>query len=119
LERTVSPLELSYDLVVVRAGRPGLAPPGQPADLAGFAGTIGLATTVQAAALTITDALIERFGLFIVIVLDETVTGVVDGLVRAALSPLTLAVGLVVVVCSRFRRRRATRGWNKPGAQML
>jgi low temperature requirement protein LtrA len=59
---------------------------------------IRLATPVQAAALTITDAIIERFGLFIIIVLGETVTGVVAGLVNAALSPLTLAVGLVAVV---------------------
>ena len=66
--------------------------------LVGFAAMIALATPVQAAAFTITDALIERFGLFIIIVLGETVTGVVNGLVNAALSPLTLAVGLVALV---------------------
>ena len=66
--------------------------------LAGFAAMIVFASPVQAAAFTITDALIERFGLFIIIVLGETVTGVVDGLVHAALSPMTVAVGLVAVM---------------------
>jgi Bacterial low temperature requirement A protein (LtrA) len=65
--------------------------------LAGFADMIGLATPVRAAAFTITDAIIERFGLFIIIVLGETVTGVVDGLAHAELSPLTLAVGPVAI----------------------
>ena len=66
--------------------------------LAGFAVMIGRATPVQAAAFTITDAITERFGLFIIIVLGETVTGVVDGLAHAELRPLTVAVGLVAVV---------------------
>ena len=66
--------------------------------LAGFASMIVFASPVQAAAFTITDALIERFGLFIIIVLGETVTGVVDGLVHAALSPITVAVGLIAVM---------------------
>jgi low temperature requirement protein LtrA len=48
--------------------------------LAGLAAMIGLASPVPAAALTVTDALIERFGLFTIIVLGEVVTGVVDDL---------------------------------------
>ncbi|MFE2970219.1 low temperature requirement protein A [Streptomyces sp. NPDC059340] len=66
--------------------------------LAGFAVMIGTATPVQAVALSVTDALTERFGLFIIIVLGETVTGVVDGLAHEPTNALTLAVGLVAVV---------------------
>ena len=50
--------------------------------LTGFSIVMATATPVQAAALTMTDALIERFGLLIIIVLGETVTGVVNGLTR-------------------------------------
>lgn len=66
--------------------------------LAGYAVMIGTATPVQAVALSVTDALTERFGLFIIIVLGETVTGVVDGLAHEPTNALTLAVGLVAVV---------------------
>ncbi|HEX6403822.1 MAG TPA: low temperature requirement protein A [Pseudonocardiaceae bacterium] len=66
--------------------------------LAGFTAVIATATPVQAAALTITDALIERFGLLIIIVLGETVTGVVDGLTRTPVNALTLLVALVAVM---------------------
>ena len=66
--------------------------------IAGFAVMIGTSTPVQAAALTVTDALTERFGLFIIIVLGETVTGVVDGLAHEPANALTVAVGLVAVV---------------------
>jgi low temperature requirement protein LtrA len=55
-------------------------------------------TPAQAAALTVTDALTERFGAFIIIVLGETLTGVVAGLAGQPVSGLTLAVGLVAVV---------------------
>jgi low temperature requirement protein LtrA len=55
-------------------------------------------TTQSAAALIITDALTERFGAFIIIVLGETLTGVVAGLSTRPVSGLTLAVGLVAVV---------------------
>ena len=48
--------------------------------LIGFAAVIAAPGPVQAAGLIITDALTERFGLLIIIVLGETVTGVVDGL---------------------------------------
>ena len=58
----------------------------------------GSARLLRAATLTITDALTERFGLFIIIVLGETVTGVVTGLATEPTDPLTLAVGLVAVV---------------------
>ncbi|WP_254650801.1 low temperature requirement protein A [Streptomyces sp. GbtcB7] len=63
--------------------------------LAGFAAMVGTATPVQAVALSVTDALTERFGLFIIIVLGETVTGVVDGLAHEPTNALTLAVGLM------------------------
>ncbi|MFJ3307489.1 low temperature requirement protein A [Streptomyces sp. NPDC086549] len=66
--------------------------------LAGFAVMVGTATPVQAVALSVTDALTERFGLLIIIVLGETVTGVVDGLAHEPTTALTLAVGLVAVV---------------------
>ena len=48
--------------------------------------------------MVITDALTERFGAFIIIVLGETLTGVVAGLSSQPVSELTLAVGLVAVV---------------------
>src|SRR6478735_7489334 len=64
--------------------------------LAGFAAVI--LTASFGPALIITDALIERFGLLTIIVLGETLTGVVTGLADEPLSALTLAVGLVAVV---------------------
>ena len=48
--------------------------------------------------MTITEALTERFGAFIIIVLGETLTGVVAGLSSRPVGALTLAVGLVAVV---------------------
>ena len=66
--------------------------------LAGFAAVIITASPAQAVALIITDTLTERFGAFIIIVLGETLTGVVAGLSGEAISGLTLAVGLVAVV---------------------
>jgi low temperature requirement protein LtrA len=65
--------------------------------LAGFAAAI-FVSPVQASAGLVTDALIERFGLLTIIVLGETLTGVVTGLAREPVSGLTLAVGLVAVV---------------------
>jgi low temperature requirement protein LtrA len=65
--------------------------------LAGFAAAI-FVTPAQASAGLVTDALIERFGLLTIIVLGETLTGVVTGLAREPVSGLTLAVGLVAVV---------------------
>ena len=46
----------------------------------------------------VTDSLTERFGAFTIIVLGETLTGVVAGLAGQPISVLTLAVGLVAVV---------------------
>jgi low temperature requirement protein LtrA len=66
--------------------------------LAGFAALIVTAMPEQAAALTITDALIERFGLFTIIVLGETLTNVVGGLADRPIGGLTLTVGLVAIV---------------------
>jgi low temperature requirement protein LtrA len=66
--------------------------------LAGFAAILLTATPAVAAGFTITDALIERFGLLIIIVLGETLTGVVQGLASEPVSALTLSVGLVAVV---------------------
>ena len=48
--------------------------------------------------MVISDALTERFGAFIIIVLGETLTGVVTGLSSRPVSGLTLAVGLAAVV---------------------
>jgi low temperature requirement protein LtrA len=66
--------------------------------LAGFAAMLLTAVPSQPDALTITDALIERFGLLAIIVLGETLTGVVTGLAGEPISGLTLSVGLVAVV---------------------
>jgi low temperature requirement protein LtrA len=66
--------------------------------LAGFALVTLTAVPTQAVALTITDALIERFGLLTIIVLGETLTGVVNGLASQPVSAGTLSVGLIAVV---------------------
>jgi low temperature requirement protein LtrA len=66
--------------------------------LAGFTAVILVANSAQVAPLTITDALTERFGLLTIIVLGETLTGVVAGLAREPISGLTLSVGLIAVV---------------------
>jgi len=66
--------------------------------LSGFAAVIIRASPAQAPGLVVTEALIERFGALTIIVLGETLTGVVTGLVSAPVSGLTLAVGLVAVV---------------------
>jgi low temperature requirement protein LtrA len=66
--------------------------------LAGFAAMILTVAPTRAAALTVTDSLTDRFGAFIIIVLGETLTGVVGGLASQPVSALTMAVGLVAVV---------------------
>jgi low temperature requirement protein LtrA len=66
--------------------------------LAGFAAVILRADPAPAASLVVTDSLTDRFGAFIIIVLGETLTGVVAGLSGEPVSGLTLAVGLVAVV---------------------
>jgi low temperature requirement protein LtrA len=66
--------------------------------LAGAAAVILASTPAQAAWLIISDSLTERFGAFIIIVLGETLTGVVTGLSGEPVSGMALAVGLVAVV---------------------
>jgi low temperature requirement protein LtrA len=66
--------------------------------LAGFATMIVTASPLEARALLVTDALAERFGLLVIIVLGETVTGVVTGLAAEPTSSLTLIVALVGIV---------------------
>jgi low temperature requirement protein LtrA len=66
--------------------------------LAGFSAILVTTDPADAPALIITDALTDRFGAFIIIVLGETLTGVVAGLSSRPISGLTLAVGLVAVV---------------------
>jgi low temperature requirement protein LtrA len=62
--------------------------------VAGFAAILLLASPAQAAALIVTDSLTERFGAFIIIVLGETLTGVVAGLSGRPVSGLTPAAAL-------------------------
>jgi low temperature requirement protein LtrA len=93
---------------VPRRARPENLLQCSPASAQPFAENAGLgcaATTVlltavpsQPDALTITDALIERFGLLAIIVLGETLTGVVTGLAAEPISTLPLSVGLVAVL---------------------
>jgi low temperature requirement protein LtrA len=66
--------------------------------LAGYTAAVLDSTPTQAAAMAISDALTERFGAFIIIVLGETLTGVVAGLSGEPVSAMTLAVALVAVV---------------------
>jgi low temperature requirement protein LtrA len=66
--------------------------------LAGFAAVVLTEYPDQAAAFSITDALIDRFGQLTLIVLGETITGVVAGLASQPVGALTLSVGLVAVV---------------------
>ena len=66
--------------------------------LAGATAVILASTPAQAAWLIISDSLTERFGAFIIIVLGETLTGVVTGLSGEPVSGMALAVGLVAVV---------------------
>ncbi|WP_247695467.1 low temperature requirement protein A [Streptomyces sp. B93] len=66
--------------------------------LAGCAAMIVTSPPARVAAtLTITDALTERFGLLVIIMLGETVKGVVDGLAGAP-GALSITTGLVAVV---------------------
>ncbi|MGH3187117.1 MAG: low temperature requirement protein A [Streptosporangiaceae bacterium] len=66
--------------------------------LAGFSAILVRTDPSDAPGVVITDSLTERFGAFIIIVLGETLTGVVTGLSSRPMSALTLAVGLVAVV---------------------
>src|SRR5580700_1248884 len=66
--------------------------------LIGFSAILLTSDPAGAPGIIITEALTERFGAFIIIVLGETLTGVVGGLSSRPLGPLTLAVGLAAVV---------------------
>ena len=66
--------------------------------LIGFSVILVTTDPADAPGMIITEALTERFGAFIIIVLGETLTGVVTGLSRRPIGGLTLAVGLVAVV---------------------
>src|ERR1700744_2362738 len=66
--------------------------------LAGFATILVMADPAGAPAVVITGALTERFGAFIIIVLGETLTGVVTGLSTRPVSGLTLTAGLAAGV---------------------
>lgn len=66
--------------------------------LAGFA--VIITRTSQVAAHMVTGALTERFGAFTIIVLGETLTGVVAGLSGQPVSGLSVSVGLVAIVVS-------------------
>ena len=66
--------------------------------LAGFSAILLTTDRPETPGFVITEALTERFGAFIIIVLGETLTGVVTGLSGRPISGLTLAVGLVAVV---------------------
>lgn len=49
-------------------------------------------------AVTVTDSMVERFGLFTIIVLGEVVVGVVDGLAAAGGDALAIATGMAALV---------------------
>ena len=49
----------------------------------------------ESTGLMTTDSLVERFGLFTIIVLGEVVVGVVGGMSEAARDPLTVATGVI------------------------
>jgi low temperature requirement protein LtrA len=66
--------------------------------LIGFSAILLTTDPAGAPGIIITEALTERFGAFIIIVLGETLTGVVTGLSSRPLGALTLAVGLAAVV---------------------
>jgi len=110
-DRTVGPLELFYDLVVVvlvAQAAHRLAAHLTPRGLAEFAMAVLFLASVALvfavvpgefdSAVAVTDALNERFGLLVIIVLGETVTGVVSGLTADPTSAHKLAVGVVCVL---------------------
>jgi low temperature requirement protein LtrA len=64
----------------------------------GFIGTGSRGSRRQADAIAPTDSLVERFGLFTIIVLGEVVLGVVSGLSAAGPDPLTIATGSLAMI---------------------
>jgi low temperature requirement protein LtrA len=59
---------------------------------------LGRSRVGLARALTPTDSLVERFGLFTIIVIGEVVIGVVDGLSAAEHDVTTIATGMIALV---------------------
>jgi low temperature requirement protein LtrA len=55
-------------------------------------------TTITEERLFVSDSFVERFGLFVIIVLGEVVVGVVDGLSNAERNVETIATGLVALI---------------------
>ncbi len=66
--------------------------------LAVIVGIFAAAPARAVSSLAITDALLERFGAFVIIVLGETVTGVVTGLAGRPTRAIDLAVGLAAIL---------------------
>ena len=54
--------------------------------------------SAQEDSLLVSDSLVERFGLFTIIVLGEVIVGVVEGLSEAERDPKTIATGLVGLI---------------------
>ncbi len=59
---------------------------------------LGARSRMFASGIRPTDSMVERFGLFTIIVLGEVVIGVVVGLTAADQDPLTIATGLIALV---------------------
>ncbi len=58
---------------------------------------VGTLRRDEALDLTVTDSMVERFGLFTIIVLGETVVGVVDGLSQIDRDPKTVLTGILAL----------------------
>ncbi len=66
--------------------------------LLAIVGMFATASPTVVASLVITESLAERFGAFVIIVLGETVTGVVTGLAAHPTRTMSLAVGLTAIL---------------------
>jgi low temperature requirement protein LtrA len=62
----------------------------------GFFGVLGFTQTFGRGVVP-THSMVERFGLFVIIVLGEVVIGVVDGLSHTELDALTIATGMIAL----------------------
>jgi len=58
----------------------------------------GSAERMSEDAMLVTDSMVERFGLFVIIVLGEVVVGVVGGLSNALRDPETIATGMFALI---------------------
>jgi len=54
--------------------------------------------STDAMGVTVTDSMVERFGLFVIIVLGEVVVGVVGGMSATELDPLVVVTGVLALV---------------------